>query len=56
MLNVITKLVQYDSLKRFGVPNKIIYIFWLLLLLVLLRESFAGCYSNYATSITNSLH
>jgi len=38
MLNVSIKLVQYDSLKRFAVPNKIIYIF-LLLLLVILRES-----------------
>jgi len=38
MLNVSIKLVQYDSLKKFGVPNKIIYIF-LLLLLVILRES-----------------
>jgi len=57
MLNVNIKLVQYDSLKRFGVPNEIIYIF-LLLLLVILRESVINLcrYSNYAASITSSLH
>jgi len=38
MLNVSIKLLQYDSLKRFGVPNKIIFIF-MLVLLVILRES-----------------
>jgi len=39
MLNVVIKLVQYDSLKRFGVPNYIIYIYFLFLL-VIIRESF----------------
>jgi len=40
MLNVSIKLVQYDSLKRFGAPNLIIYIFLILLLVrPILRES-----------------
>jgi len=38
MFNVSIKLVQYDSLKRFGVPNLIIYIFVIIISYSLLRE------------------
>jgi len=51
-LNVCIKLVQYDSLKRFGVPNWIIFIF-LLWLLVILRESVINLW--VVTQITEHL-
>jgi len=46
MLNVRIKLVQYDSLKRFGVPNKIIYNYIFVIISYTTRKcnKFVSCY------------
>jgi len=53
MLNVIIKLVQHDSFKRFGVRNKIIFV---IIIGYTARKCNKSVSSNYAASITYSLH